>query len=71
MLTLQVKSADILLTLQMFWDLQQAGFSQETDETLKINSSDVLGKGGYGFVCKGELTRKVKYNTKTCTLSSL
>ena len=28
--------------------------------TLKINSGDVLGKGGYGFVCKGELASEVQ-----------
>ena len=28
--------------------------------TLKINSGDILGMGGFGFVCKGELTNEVQ-----------
>ena len=43
-------------TLQIFWDLANSSmYYQDNSISLKIDDDRVLGKGGYGFVCEGEL----------------
>ena len=40
--------------MQMFWDLKK--FDEiDTSQKLRILETELLGKGGFGFVCKGEL----------------
>ena len=46
---------------QIFWDLASLStYAQDMMATLDIKQHEVLGKGGYGFVCKGELISAVR-----------
>lgn len=48
---------------QIFWDLASLStYAQDMMATLDIKQHEVLGKGGYGFVCKGELISAVSMN---------
>ena len=40
---------------QVFWDLTSDIAYQDNSAPLHICEDEVLGKGGFGFVCKGEL----------------
>ena len=42
---------------QVFWDLNNS--YEDCTVPLKICEEEVLGKGGYGFVCKGQLVPEV------------
>ena len=50
---------------QIFKDLSSDFSYQDNATPLHIHEDDVLGKGGFGFVCKGEIqistVRKYKY----------
>lgn len=47
--------------IQIFWDLASlSAYAQDMMATLDIKQHEVLGKGGYGFVCKGELISAVR-----------
>ena len=42
--------------IQIFWDLASlSAYHQDMTSPLEIKENEVLGRGGYGFVCKGEL----------------
>ena len=50
----------VILSLQIFWDLASlSAYEQDMDSKLVINMDKVLGRGGFGFVCEGELHMKV------------
>ena len=56
--------------LQIFWDLvSNSTYYQDVDVPLEIHEDKVLGKGGYGFVCEGELKPPVSEPvlSSTCT----
>ena len=42
-------------SLQIFSDLANNAYFHDKDVSLSIHDDRVLGKGGYGFVCEGEL----------------
>ena len=46
---------------QIFWDLASlSAYHQDMTSRLDIKEHEVLGKGGFGFVCKGELVSEVR-----------
>lgn len=45
------------LLMQIFWDLSSD--YQDNTAPLLICDDDVLGKGGFGLVCKGEISGNV------------
>jgi hypothetical protein len=47
--------------LQTFWDLTSL-YEEGSTGNLHIIENEFLGKGGFGFVCKGELRQEVCYN---------
>ena len=47
----------------MFWDLTTL-YEEGSSGDLHIIENEFLGKGGFGFVCKGELRQEVSY--KSC-----
>ena len=50
---------------QVFWDLNNS--YEDCTVPLRICEEEVLGKGGYGFVCKGQLVPEVSiYIVETC-----
>ena len=49
--------------LQTFWDLTTL-YEEGSSGDLHIIENEFLGKGGFGFVCKGELRLEVSY--KSC-----
>ena len=55
--------------LQTFWDLTSL-YEGESIGNLHIIENEFLGKGGFGFVCKGELRQEVckllNDNLKNC-----
>ena len=44
----------------MFWDLTTL-YEEGSSGNLHIIENEFLGKGGFGFVCKGELRQEVSY----------
>ena len=47
--------------LQTFWDLTTL-YEEGSSGNLHIIENEFLGKGGFGFVCKGELRHEVNYS---------
>ena len=45
----------------MFWDLTTL-YEEGSSGNLHIIENEFLGKGGFGFVCKGELRQEVSYS---------
>ena len=45
----------ICLLMQVFLDLSSDMSYQDSSTPLHVCEDEVLGKGGFGFVCKGEL----------------
>ena len=43
----------------MFWDLATL-YEEEESSQLEIFQNDLLGKGGYGIVCRGQLVPEVR-----------
>ena len=52
--------------LQTFWDLTSL-YEEGSNGSLHIIENEFLGKGGFGFVCKGELRQEV-YMDINCML---
>ena len=50
----------VLCILQTFWDLTTL-YEEGNSGNLHIIENELLGKGGFGFVCKGELRHEVNY----------
>ena len=44
---------------QIFWDLVTQ-YEEGSNGVLQIIENEFLGKGGFGFVCKGELKNEVR-----------
>ena len=60
---------DYTYNFQIFWDLT----SQYKDSSgdLHIFDDEVLGKGGFGFVCKGEIASDVRNGCVNITLCNI
>ena len=50
-----------LCIAQTFWDLTTL-YEEGSSGNLHIIENEFLGKGGFGFVCKGELRQEVSYS---------
>ena len=47
--------------LQIFWDLASLSeYEQDMCSELRITNDETIGRGGFGFVCEGELLEKVR-----------
>ena len=65
-LALFVKLLNSLL-FQIFWDLASLSeYEQDMCSELKITNNETIGRGGYGFVCEGQLLMKAR--KEYCTL---
>ena len=57
----------IVYNFQVFWDLITQ-YEEGSNGVLHIVDNELLGKGGFGFVCKGELKLEVNVKPHYCDI---